>query len=193
MQITDLLFIEIFAGSGKLTKAAQVWQFETMAIDKTVQRSAGTRISLLDLSDPDQATALLDLIRQESHRMRKETQFFQQNGRRCATTFEITSTTTWERWVERTGQAAYWLANQVYSFTAEVMELCISLNILCSVENPENSLFWEYPDIKRVIGKGFFTEFHNKRLASRRCKRWVTMAYTTQRCKLGSLMLPETT
>lgn len=41
------------------------------------------------------------------------------------------------------------------------MELCISLNILCSVENPENSLFWEYPDIKRVIGKGFFTEFHN--------------------------------
>jgi len=107
MQITDLLFIEIFAGSGKLTKAAQVWQFETMAIDKTVQRSAGTRISLLDLSDPDQATALLDLIRQESHRMRKETQFFQQNGRRCATTFEITSTTTWERWVERTGQAAY--------------------------------------------------------------------------------------
>ena len=43
------------------------------------------------------------------------------------------------------------LANQVYEKTAELMEFCIAHSILCSLENPENSLFWVYPDIVRVL------------------------------------------
>lgn len=177
MQITDLLFIKIFAGSGKLTKAAKVWQFETMAIDKTVQRSAGTRISLLDISDPDQTTALLDLIRQKSHRIvaihlapacgtaskarEKKLSSFSKMGVAAPQPLRSQAQPLGKDGLSELDKLRTELANQVYNFTAEVMELCISLNILCSVENPENALFWEYPDIKRIIGKGFFTEFHN--------------------------------
>ena len=34
------------------------------------------------------------------------------------------------------------LANVLYAFTAEVMDLCTLLGIACMVENPRNSLFW---------------------------------------------------
>ena len=33
-------------------------------------------------------------------------------------------------------------ANILYAFTAEVVEMCCALGILCMVENPRNSLFW---------------------------------------------------
>ena len=34
------------------------------------------------------------------------------------------------------------LANVLYAFTAEIMDLCTSLEKACMVENPKNSLFW---------------------------------------------------
>ena len=52
---SDLLFIEIFAGSAHLSSAMRDQQFETLAIDKTTERSSGFRIALFDLTDPDQA------------------------------------------------------------------------------------------------------------------------------------------
>ena len=33
-------------------------------------------------------------------------------------------------------------ANKLYEFCRKVMDLCVELNILCIVENPETSLFW---------------------------------------------------
>ena len=54
-------------------------------------------------------------------------------------------------------------ANQVYSATAEIIEFCWLHDILCSVENPENSLLWLYPEIKAIMQKigGCGTTFHN--------------------------------
>lgn len=177
MQISDLLFIEIFAGSGKLTKAARVWQFETMAIDKTVQRSSGTRITVLDLSDPDEAQSLLNLIRQEHHRIvaihlapacgtaskarEKKLRKFSSMGVPVPEPLRSHTQPMGKDGLGGLDKLRTELANQVYGFTAMVMELCISLNILCSVENPENSLFWEYPDLKHITARGFFTTFHN--------------------------------
>jgi hypothetical protein len=43
------------------------------------------------------------------------------------------------------------LANQVYEKTAAIMKFCIEADILCSLENPENSLFWIYPDILEIM------------------------------------------
>ena len=54
-------------------------------------------------------------------------------------------------------------ANHVYEATAAIMRACLELDIVCSVENPENSLFWFYPDIEKVIqlAKGHSVSFHN--------------------------------
>ena len=54
-------------------------------------------------------------------------------------------------------------ANQVYAATAQIMLFCYINDILCSVENPENSLFWLYPDVVKVMQQvqGCSTSFHN--------------------------------
>ena len=50
------------------------------------------------------------------------------------------------------------MANQVYEITAKIVQFCIDNDLLCSVENPENSLFWLYPDIERLLQQ--FPGFH---------------------------------
>ena len=54
-------------------------------------------------------------------------------------------------------------ANIVYAATAKLIEVCYSLQILCSVENPENSLFWFFPEVATVIEKigRHSVSFHN--------------------------------
>ncbi len=44
---SDLLFIEIYAGSARLSSAMRDQQFEVLAVDKTAERSSGFRIALL--------------------------------------------------------------------------------------------------------------------------------------------------
>ena len=44
-------------------------------------------------------------------------------------------------------------ANLVYAATATIILFCFRNHIVCSVENPENSLFWLYPDILAVMQK----------------------------------------
>lgn len=198
MQINDLLFIEIFAGSGKLTKAARVWQFETMAIDKTVKRSTGTRISVLDLSEPDEAEALKQLIKQEHKRIvaihlapacgtaskarEKELKSFSAMGIAVPVPLRSQEQPLGKDGLGGLDKLRTELVNQVYSFTAEILELCISLDILGSVENPKNSLFWEYPEIKRLLEKGWMTVFDSCMHGGRRKKGtswWATKATYT--------------
>ena len=193
MQVNELLFIEIFAGSGKLTKAARVWQFETMAIDKTVQRSTGTRISVLDLSEPDEAEALKQLIRQEHRRIvaihlapacgtaskarEKKLKNFSAMGIAVPVPLRSHAQPLGKDGLGGLDKLRTELANQIYSFTADIVELSLSLNILCSVENPENSLFWEYPDIKKNLPRGWMTVFDSCMHGGRRKKStswWAT-------------------
>jgi hypothetical protein len=54
-------------------------------------------------------------------------------------------------------------ANIVYSATADIIKFCIRCQILCSLENPENSLFWDYPEIAEILQEyvGFSVYFHH--------------------------------
>ena len=54
-------------------------------------------------------------------------------------------------------------ANLVYAATARIIQQCITLDVLCSVENPENSLFWLFPDVARIMQStvGHHVSFHN--------------------------------
>ena len=42
-------------------------------------------------------------------------------------------------------------ANQTYAATARIVRFCVLYDILCSVENPENSLFWLFPDMVEAM------------------------------------------
>ena len=54
-------------------------------------------------------------------------------------------------------------ANLVYAATARIIRFCVQHGIVCSVENPENSLFWLFPDIQQIMQSigGFSISFHN--------------------------------
>ena len=54
-------------------------------------------------------------------------------------------------------------ANLVYAATAKLIEVCYNLQILCSVEKPENSLFWFFPAIAAIMETigGHSVSFHN--------------------------------
>lgn len=66
---SDLLFVEIFAGTARLSSAVHDLGFETMAVDRSAARSSKHHIALYDLTDPLQLQALLQVIREEADRI----------------------------------------------------------------------------------------------------------------------------
>ena len=69
LTLEDLLFIEIFAGTARLSKAAKAVGFQTLPIDKTTERASQIYIAQYDLSDDEAVNALMDVIRAEKHRI----------------------------------------------------------------------------------------------------------------------------
>ena len=60
------------------------------------------------------------------------------------------------------------LANQVYEKTAAIMKFCIEADILCSLENPENSPFLDVPGHSGNHGNMRWHKHHFLKLHARR-------------------------
>ena len=69
MTVSDLLFVEVFAGSARLSKTAKEFGFQVLPIDKTAGRATQIFIAQYDLADPDALQALLELLHNEKHRV----------------------------------------------------------------------------------------------------------------------------
>ena len=82
-------------------------------------------------------------------------------------------------------------ANIVYEQTARIIDLCNRHGILCSVENPQNFLFWEYPDIREATKDGVFTAFHSCTHGGRRKKLTQWWANKDTYATLGVLCQDE--
>ena len=67
--LDELLIVEICAGSARLTKSCRKLGLRALAIDKSVDRSCGTDIMVLDLTIPAQLQLLLDIISAEKDRL----------------------------------------------------------------------------------------------------------------------------
>ena len=65
MDITDLLFVEIFAGSARLSKAAKQLGMQILPIDSSAARATQIYIAQYDLADPEQLDALLQVLEAE--------------------------------------------------------------------------------------------------------------------------------
>jgi len=63
--ISDLLFVEIFAGAARLNKAARAVGMEALPVDKTMARSTLIHIAQYDVSDPDQFAGLMEGLETE--------------------------------------------------------------------------------------------------------------------------------
>ena len=64
--VTDLLFVEVCAGSARLTKTARDAGFNGIAIDHTSQRSDGVDICIFELEDRSQVRDLCNFLEEEA-------------------------------------------------------------------------------------------------------------------------------
>ena len=67
--ISDLMFVEIFAGTARLSKHAKEAGFRVLPVDKTASRSSQIYIAQYDVTDPGQFESLMQVLQAERHRI----------------------------------------------------------------------------------------------------------------------------
>ena len=162
----NLICIEIFSGSGRLTAAIRKLGMRAVAVDRSAQRTKGP-VTILDLTKPDDLRYLLNFIESEKdnimlvhlappcgtasaarnrrHKHLEEAGFDLPVPLRSK---EFPMGLPTLRGLDLTKVS---LANDLYWATLAIAEKCIQLNITVSIENPENSLFWLTEPIQRLF------------------------------------------
>ena len=207
--VADLLFVEVFAGTARLSKEAKSRGLEVLPVDKTSARSTQIHIAQYDLADPEQFGAFMEVLDMEKKRIaavhlspacgtaskarEKKLLKWAKKGFRIPQPLRSTHKPMGVDGLQGLDKIRTETANQVYAATAAIIEFCVEHDILCSVENPENSLFWLYPDILRVMQRvtGCSTSFHNCMHGGKRKKLtqwWATKdVFSTLACACDGL------
>lgn len=173
----ELLFVEILAGTARLSKIAREHGIGILPVDKTAARASQVFIANYDMTNPEEVAVLKTLLETEKERIL---------ATRLAPTFETASKAREKKLVSVHNKGFKVLVpvrsnakpsdhlagldkirteavNIVYSATADIIKFCIKWQILCLLENPENSLFWDYPEIAEILQEnvGFSVDFHH--------------------------------
>ena len=153
MNVSDLLFLEIFAGTARLSKVARDVGFQILPIDKTNARASQIFVAQYDLANPDDVEALVELIKTERHRI-----LAIHLAPACGTASRAR-----EKKLSSLAKHGFKMPVPLRSrdkpmgldglqgLDKVIVRLCMELHILCSVENPANSLFWFFPDIAALL------------------------------------------
>ena len=159
--------MEIYAGTARLSRVARDSGLGVLPIDKTSSRASQIFVANYDVTNPEEFNAMMELLETEKERIaaihlapacgtaskareKKLTQF-RNKGFKVPGPLRSTDKPMGLDSLEGLDKIRTEAANLVYSATAAVMSFCINSSILCSLENPENSLFWVYPDIAEIM------------------------------------------
>ena len=184
----NLLCIEIFSGSVKLTASLHKLGFRAVAVDRSSARTSGP-ITHLDLTKPEDLSFLKNFIASE-----KANLIYVHLAPPCGTCSAARNKQ--HKDLERAGftlpqplrsklhpmglphirgldAAQVSSANMLYQAAFEIVMLCIELDVLCTVENPENSLFWDTDPMRRLFETcaGFRNVFQSCMMGGDRDKR----------------------
>ena len=175
--LSDVLVIEIFAGSARLTSAIRDAGMAGVAVDHDKSRSTGPHIALYDLNDRSQFDALVDFIRMERHRIiwvhfapscgtasrarERPLKSWEQKGFKIPKPLRSDEFPLGVPGLQGIDKQRTETANITYSRTAELAKMLNQWDITVSIENPLNSIFWLVPDIVSLLSQvsGFETVF----------------------------------
>ena len=179
MTVSDLLFVEVFAGTARLCKATKELGMEVLPVDKTSARASQIYIAQYDVTDPEQLENFMEVLHVERHRIvavhlapacgtaskarEKKLVSWAKKGFKIPKPLRSAEKPMGVDGLEGLDKIRTEAANQTYAATARIVRFCAQHDILCSVENPENSLFWLFPDMSSAMMeiKGFSISFHN--------------------------------
>ena len=184
----NLLCIEIFSGSGRLTATIRRLGLRAVAIDHSSTRTSGP-VTLLDLTKADDLEFLKNFILSERHNI-----LYIHIAPPCGTCSAARNKR--HRDLEAAGYvlpqpvrsraflmglptnrgldaAKVAAANTLYYATLEIAKLCLQFDIMFSLENPENSLFWETDPIQELfrLCNGYHNIFQSCMMGGDRDKR----------------------
>ena len=179
MNLTDLLFVEIFAGTARLSKAVKELGVEVLPVDKTSARASQIYIAQYDLTDTAQMEDFMEVLEVEKRRIlaihlapacgtaskarEKKLASWAKKGFKIPKPLRSAQKPMGVDGLEGLDKIRTETANMVYAATARIISFCVQHGIVCSVENPENSLFWLFPEIQQIMQSigGFSISFHN--------------------------------
>ena len=167
VDVSQLIFIEVFAGRARLSKVVRDAGFQAMPIDKTAERSSQIHVCLRDFTAADEFNQVLEFISANHDRIT-----WVHCAPACGTASQARNRPLPN--LEAAGykvakplrslQHIYGLpglqgldklrteqANIVYDNTATLIRHAAQYNIQCSLENPTNSLFWQFPSIMQLM------------------------------------------
>ena len=166
--VSQLIFVEIFAGSARLSRAFSRAGFQTVAVDHKAT-STVHHITMHDLTNPLQQCALIDFLRAN-----KESVAFVHMAPPCGTASKARerplpalaalgvqvpqplrslSHPDGVDGLVGSDKVRTELANMLYEAVEELAVLCDSCGILWSIENPWGSYFWSTTAMGRLQNK----------------------------------------
>ena len=175
----DLIFVEICAGSARLTKAARDAGFNGIAVDHTHKRSCGIDICIFELEDQDQVNDLCQFLEAEADSIAavwiapscgtaskaRERRLPQLQRLGIAVPIPLRSLDQPDQLdgLAGTDKLKVEKANLLYSAVEQITRTTCRANIFTGIENPGNSHYWgttPMVSIMEEFGRKFVT-FHN--------------------------------
>ena len=169
-EFENLLCIEIFSGSGRLTAAIRKQGMRAVAFDRSSSRTSGP-VTVLDLTKDEDFLFLMNFIKSEKDNIllvhlappcgtcsaarNKRHRKLEEAG------YDLPVPLRSKDWpmglpsLKGLDAAKVAAANVLYERTFQIASLCIDLQLTVSLENPENSLFWDTTPIQRLMAKCF--------------------------------------
>ena len=184
LAVKDLYFLELFAGTARLTKCFGQSGFKAMAFDKTSKRSEGQSVLEYDLSNKDEVASLLRFIELNADRIAlihlappcgtasrargKRLHFLRALNIKEPRPLRDDSFPDGFPWLQGSDKIRTEVANLLYEHTVLIAQTAIRLQIAVTIENPANSLMWktspfvqlfeQFPELKHVL----FTTVHTE-------------------------------
>ena len=161
-----LLLIELCAGTAIVSRTAQSLHVRTLAIDHDRERAPWKGCVMLDLADPVQVKSLCQLVTAERDRIlaifaappcgtasrarERPLKTFAKMGFRIPRPLRSDEHPDMIPGITGNDRTKVELANQLYDQLTEIFLHALAHEILCVIENPQNSLYWSTSFFRRL-------------------------------------------
>ena len=177
--VSEMLIVEIFAGTARLSRACRDLGFRIFPVDKSNARTKQMHLATYDLTLKEDVQALKEVLAREkdnilwahfspacgtcSRARERPLPKLQKKGYTVARPLRSLECPMGLPRLTPKERARVLSANLTYCATAELIMLLHSWGICCSIENPKNSHFWILPMIVQLLEQcgGFDTIFDN--------------------------------
>ena len=201
--LSEFLIVEVFAGTARLSITAREAGFRSLPVDKTSERCRGAHIAIFDLTVDSEVERLLEIIESERYNIawihlapacgtasrarEKKLTSLEKAGVKVPEPLRSEDFPMGFPWLKGLDAIRVDAANKVYSNTCKLVRRAHAWNICCTIENPENSLFWWFPDVVALINDigGYAVVFHNcchGGLRRKLTKFWATRDWFNSLC-----------